>query len=117
MVTFLFFFINFQVSFVKMEGDKITQQIAQDSTAAYATPLPPAKKIVAGKKKMSPARFIVPLQGVIANDGDRVVLECTIDGRKLLRHSSFMNSVYLCSHNFILRIVQQNFRFVSFSLW
>ncbi|XP_066957162.1 uncharacterized protein [Macrobrachium rosenbergii] len=72
--------ISDKVSFVKMEGDKLTQQIAQDSSATYATALPPAKKIVVGKKKLSPARFIVPLQGVIANDGDRVVLECTIDG-------------------------------------
>ncbi|XP_068215232.1 uncharacterized protein [Palaemon carinicauda] len=72
--------ISDKVSFVKKEGEKITQQVAQDTSTSYATVMPQAKKIVAGKKKLSPARFIVPLQGVIANDGDRVVLECTIDG-------------------------------------
>ncbi|KAK7027933.1 hypothetical protein SK128_020283 [Halocaridina rubra] len=72
--------ISDKVSFVKKEGDRITHQIEQDSSSSFATVMPQPKKLVAGKKKLAPARFIVPLQGVIANDGDRVVLECTIDG-------------------------------------
>lgn len=67
------------MSLIKKEGEIVTQQISQDSGTLPVSP--PAKKIVIAKKKLTPARFLVPMQGVIAKENDQVVLECVIDGR------------------------------------
>lgn len=72
----LFFFT--QVSMVKIEGDKVVQQVSQDSGTVSITP--PPKKFATGKRKAAPARFITPLQSIIAKEDDRIVLESTIDG-------------------------------------
>lgn len=70
--------LHTQVSMVKVEGDKVVQQVSQDSGSIPVTP--PPKKFVTGKRKTAPARFITPLQSVIAKEDDRIVLESTIDG-------------------------------------
>lgn len=73
------FAIFLQVSLIKKEGEIVTHHISQDSGTLPVSP--PAKKIVIAKKKLTPAKFIVPLQGVIAKENDQVVLECVIDGK------------------------------------
>ncbi|XP_042876868.1 titin-like isoform X4 [Penaeus japonicus] len=70
--------VSDKVSMVKVEGDKVVQQVSQDSGSIPVTP--PPKKFVTGKRKTAPARFITPLQSVIAKEDDRIVLESTIDG-------------------------------------
>ncbi|XP_037781353.1 LOW QUALITY PROTEIN: titin-like [Penaeus monodon] len=70
--------VSDKVSMVKVEGDKVVQQVSQDSGTVSVTP--PPKKFVTGKRKAAPARFITPLQSIIAKEDDRIVLESTIDG-------------------------------------
>lgn len=70
--------LSVQVSLIKKEGEKVTQEISQDSSTAPLSP--PIKKITAAKKKLSPARFVTPMQGVITKENSQVVLECVIDG-------------------------------------
>ncbi|KAK4306760.1 hypothetical protein Pmani_021420 [Petrolisthes manimaculis] len=70
--------ITDKVSLIKKEGEKITQEISQDSSTAPLSP--PIKKITSAKKKLSPARFMTPMQGVITKEDSQVVLECVIDG-------------------------------------
>ncbi|XP_069984239.1 titin isoform X5 [Penaeus vannamei] len=70
--------VSDKVSMVKIEGDKVVQQVSQDSGTVSITP--PPKKFATGKRKAAPARFITPLQSIIAKEDDRIVLESTIDG-------------------------------------
>ncbi|KAK8383211.1 hypothetical protein O3P69_011607 [Scylla paramamosain] len=72
--------ISDKISMIKKEGEVVTQEISQDTGAVPLSPPPQQKKIMAAKKRSSPARFVSPMQGVITKEDNQVVLECVIDG-------------------------------------
>lgn len=67
------------MSLIKKEDNVVTHEIVKD-TSAQPLAEPPQKKIMAAKKRSSPARFVSPMQGVITKEDSQVVLECVIDG-------------------------------------
>ncbi|KAG0730308.1 Titin [Chionoecetes opilio] len=71
--------ISDKISLIKKEGEVVTQ-ITQDTGTVPLSPPVQQKKIMAAKKKSSPARFVSPMQGVITKEDCKVVLECVIDG-------------------------------------
>ena len=68
------------MSLIKKVDEVVTQEVTQDTGGIPLSPPPHVKKIMAAKKKSSPARFVSPMQGVITKEDSQVVLECGIDG-------------------------------------